>query len=103
MRVVVIVQARTGSTRLPGKVLKPACGAPLLIRQVERIAAASSPSEIVVATTWDESDEPIVQVCRDAGFRVERGHPTDCLDRHIMAARACKADAVVKIPSDCPL
>jgi spore coat polysaccharide biosynthesis protein SpsF len=103
MRVVVVVQARTGSTRLPGKVLKPACGAPLLIRQVERIAAASSPSEIVVATTWDERDEPIVQVCRDAGFRVERGHPTDCLDRHVTAARAAKADAVVKIPSDCPL
>ena len=103
MRTVVVVQARTGSTRLPGKVLKPACGAPLLVRQVERIAAASSPSEIVVATTWEANDEPIVQVCEAAGFRVERGHPTDCLDRHVMAARAAKADAVVKIPSDCPL
>ena len=103
MRVVVVVQARTGSTRLPGKVLKPACGAPLLVRQVERIAAASTPSEIVVATTWEANDEPIVQICGAAGFRVERGHPTDCLDRHVTAARACKADAVVKIPSDCPL
>lgn len=103
MRVVVVVQARTGSSRLPGKVLKPACGAPLLVRQVERIAAASMPSEIIVATTVDAADEPIVQICDAAGFQVVRGHPTDCLDRHVVAARAAKADAVVKIPSDCPL
>jgi len=81
----------------------PACGEPLLVRQIERIAAASTPSEIVVATTVDPSDEPIVELCRAKGIRVERGHPTDCLDRHIVAARAAQAEAVVKIPSDCPL
>jgi spore coat polysaccharide biosynthesis protein SpsF len=103
MRVVVVVQARTGSSRLPGKVLLPVCGASLLVRQVERIAAASTPTEIVIATTVDGTDDPIVEIGRAAGYRVLRGHPTDCLDRHVVAARAAKADAVVKIPSDCPL
>ncbi|HTJ47573.1 MAG TPA: glycosyltransferase family protein [Kofleriaceae bacterium] len=103
MRTVVVVQARTGSTRLPGKVLKPVCGEPLLVRQVERVLAATTPTEVLVATTHDPADEAIVALCAKHGFRVERGHPTDCLDRHLTAARAAQADAVVKIPSDCPL
>ena len=103
MRVVVVVQARLSSTRLPGKVLLPLAGKPLLERQLERIAAARGPFDICVATTTRPDDEPIRQLCRRAGVRAIDGHPTDLLDRHYRVGLAYQADAVVKIPSDCPL
>ncbi|HEU4732914.1 MAG TPA: glycosyltransferase family protein [Kofleriaceae bacterium] len=103
MKVVVVIQARTGSTRLPGKVLLPAAGAPLLARMVERVRAARTPSHIVVATTTLAADDEVAALARAAGAMVVRGHPTDLLDRHVAAARATGAEAIAKIPSDCPL
>lgn len=103
MKVVVVIQARTGSTRLPGKVLFRAAGAPLLARMVERVCAARTPAQVVVATTPLVADDDIATLARSAGVEVVRGHPTDLLDRHVAAARATGADVVVKIPSDCPL
>jgi spore coat polysaccharide biosynthesis protein SpsF len=108
VKVLAVVQARTGSTRLPGKVLLPVAGAPLLLRMLERVRAARTLSEVVVATTTDAADEPVRQLARDAAVRVTSGHPTDLLDRHYQAAIECglseaAADVVVKIPSDCPL
>ena len=103
MKIVVVIQARTGSTRLPGKVLLPAAGAPLLARMLERVSAARTASEVVVATTEAASDDDIVRIAQRSGVRCVRGHATDCLDRHVLAGRATAADAVVKIPSDCPL
>jgi spore coat polysaccharide biosynthesis protein SpsF len=103
MKVAVVIQARTGSTRLPGKVLLPAAGAPLLQRMVERVCAARTPNDVVVATTTLPIDDEICEIARAAGVAAVRGHATDCLDRHVTAARATAADAVVKIPSDCPL
>ena len=102
-RVVVVVQARMGSTRLPGKVMLPAGNAPLLARMLERVTAAETPSEVVVATTTAAEDEPIRALCRRLGVHCMSGHPTDLLERHVMTARAARADVVVKIPSDCPL
>lgn len=103
MSVLVVVQARTGSTRLPGKVLMPLAGQPLLARMLERLRAVRSPFELVVATTTDPSDDPVAELAARCGTRVHRGHPTDLLDRHVQAARVAGADVVVKIPSDCPL
>jgi spore coat polysaccharide biosynthesis protein SpsF len=103
VRIGVVIQARTGSTRMPGKVLLPLAGRPLLQRMIERVQAASAPFEIVVATTTDPADEPVRDLCRSIGVRVTSGHPTDLLDRHHQAARETGADVVVKIPSDCPL
>jgi spore coat polysaccharide biosynthesis protein SpsF len=105
VRTLVVVQARTGSTRLPGKVLLPLAGAPLLERQLERIRAARPRSgfDLVVATTTEPSDAPIVDLCRGLGVKCFRGHPTDLLDRHYRASQEAGARAVVKIPSDCPL
>jgi spore coat polysaccharide biosynthesis protein SpsF len=105
VKTAIVVQARTGSSRLPGKVLLPLAGVAMLARQIERIAAAcrGRPAEIVVATTWEPADDPIVALCRRLGVRSFRGHPTDLLDRHLGAARLIGADAVAKIPSDCPL
>lgn len=103
MKITVVIQARTGSSRLPGKVLLNAAGAPLLQRMVERVCAARTPSEVVVATTTLPADDEICDVARAAGVAWVRGHTTDCLDRHVTAGRATGADVVVKIPSDCPL
>jgi spore coat polysaccharide biosynthesis protein SpsF len=102
-RTLVVVQARLGSSRLPGKVLKTVAGAPVLARMLERVRAARTPFELVVATTTAPEDERIEDFCVDAGVACVRGHPRDLLDRHLGAARAFAADVVVKIPSDCPL
>lgn len=103
MTLVVVVQARVSSTRLPGKVLLPLCGKPMLERQIERIRAAKSRFELCVATTRSPDDEPIRQICRRLGLRCFDGHPLDLLDRHYQVGVAYAAEAVVKIPSDCPL
>jgi len=103
MKTLVVVQARTGSSRLPGKVLRPLAGRPMLVRQLERIEAAKTPFDLVVATTTAPEDDLVARIARGAGFDVFRGHPTDLLDRHYRAALAAKAEVVVKIPSDCPL
>jgi spore coat polysaccharide biosynthesis protein SpsF len=102
-RVLVVVQARVGSTRLPGKVLLPVGGAPLLQRMMERLAFCETAFDRVVATTTDTADDILVTLCDRLEIPVFRGHPTDLLDRHVQAARAFGADVVVKIPSDCPL
>jgi spore coat polysaccharide biosynthesis protein SpsF len=103
VRTLVVVQARTGSTRLPGKVLLPVAGAPVLLRMLERVLAARSRFELTVATTELPEDDGLADAVRRFGVRVFRGHASDLLDRHYRAALASKAEAVVKIPSDCPL
>ena len=104
MNIIVVVQARMGSTRLPGKVLLPAAGSStVLARMLERVRAASMPSEVVVATTELPEDQRIVEVAHELEIACVRGHETDLLDRHITVARLFDADIVVKIPSDCPL
>jgi spore coat polysaccharide biosynthesis protein SpsF len=70
---------------------------------IERIRAARTPFELVVATTTSPKDDPIRDLCRDVRVACVDGHPVDLLDRHLTAARAFGADAVAKIPSDCPL
>lgn len=103
MTIAVVVQARTGSTRLPGKVLLPLAGAPLLTRMLERVRAARTPFALIVATTTAVDDDPVEALCREQNVDCYRGHPTDLLDRHYRAAAIAGAGAVVKIPSDCPL
>jgi spore coat polysaccharide biosynthesis protein SpsF len=103
VKVVAVIQARMGSTRLPGKVLLPLAGKPLLARMVERVEAARELDGLVIATTTAPEDQPLVALASSLGVPVYRGHPTDLIDRHLGAARALEADAVAKIPSDCPL
>lgn len=101
--IVTVIQARTGSTRLPNKVLRPLAGKPLLARMVERVQAASLAGTVVVATTTDASDDPIVTLCEKEGFICYRGDANDLLDRHYQAGLRYDAATVIKIPSDCPL
>jgi len=109
-KVAIVIQSRTGSSRLPGKILMPLAGAPLLARMLERVRAAELPGHehradvhVIVATTTDEGDAPVAALCEELGVACFRGHPTDLLDRHYRAAEQIGADVVVKIPSDCPL
>jgi spore coat polysaccharide biosynthesis protein SpsF len=101
--VVTIIQARTGSSRLPGKVMLPLGGRTVLARLLERVRASRLAGEVVVATTTNRADDPIATQAARLGVAVVRGHPTDLLDRHYQAARALGPRYVVKIPSDCPL
>ena len=103
MKTLVVVQARMGSSRLPGKVMLPLAGAPLLQRMIERVVAAKTPFEVCVATSTEPLDDAIVELADKAGVRWHRGDPLDCLKRHVTAADEAGADYVVKIPSDCPL
>lgn len=103
MKTLVIIPARIRATRLPNKVLLPLAGLPLLRRVIQRVRAASSSFELVVATTRMPEDDAIRALCREIDEECFSGHPTDLLDRHYQVAFAAKADVVVKIPSDCPL
>lgn len=101
--IVVIVQARMSSSRLPGKVLLPLLDKPLLARMIERLRLCQTPFTTVVATSTDASDDVIADFCQSDGIPVYRGSLTDCLDRHYQIAEQWQADVAVKIPSDCPL
>lgn len=103
MRVVAIVQARTGSTRLPRKVLAGIAGAPMLARVIERVRLADFVDEVVVATTTQPDDDEVVVVAEQLGVAVFRGSCDDVLSRYAGAARAHRADLVVRVTADCPL
>jgi spore coat polysaccharide biosynthesis protein SpsF len=100
---VVVVQARLGSTRLPAKVLADLAGRPVLDRVLNRLARSDRIDEVVVATTWLPEDDALVDWCGRAGWTVDRGHPTDLLDRYLKSARAHHAAVVVRVTSDCPM
>jgi spore coat polysaccharide biosynthesis protein SpsF len=102
-RVVIIIQARTASSRLPGKVLKDLGGQPVLAWAVERCRRARSAAEVVVATTSDPSDDPLAAICEARGWPVFRGSQFDVLDRFYQAARAFEAEVIVRVTADCPL
>ncbi|WP_420128105.1 cytidylyltransferase domain-containing protein [Longimicrobium sp.] len=103
MKVVGIIQARMGSTRLPGKVLRPLAGEPMLARCVSRLQHARTLDQVVVATTTGEEDDAIVDLCRARGWPWFRGECDDVLDRYYRAARQYGAGVVVRVTSDCPL
>ncbi|MBS1962177.1 MAG: glycosyltransferase family protein [Bdellovibrionales bacterium] len=98
-----ILQARLSSTRLPGKVLRPLSGAPMLERQIERIRRSKKISEILVATSTGDDDRAIVELCDRLGVGSFRGNLTDVLDRYVGAARTRQPENVIRLTGDCPL
>ena len=103
MRVVAVVQARTGSTRLPRKVLEPLAGEPMLARVMGRLARAETLDAVAVATTDQPADDVLEALGAERGWTVVRGSENDLTSRYVLAARETDADVVVRVTSDCPL
>jgi len=102
IRVVAVIQARMGSSRLPGKVLRPVVGEPLLWHIVHRLKACRLIEEIAVATTTNPADEAIVEWCNAQNVAVVRGPEDDVLARYASAAEKLDADIIVRVSSDTP-
>lgn len=98
----IIIQARMGSTRLPGKVLKSVCGKPLLYYSIARSSLSKYADIVIVATTNSEEDDQIVDWCKKNGIAFFRGSEEDVLDRYYQAAKKFNLNTVIRITSDCP-
>lgn len=98
-----IIQARMTSTRLPGKVLMPAAGRPMLAHQVDRVRRASSIDTVCIATTLNADDDPVATLAEEIGVTVFRGSEHDVLDRFVRAAESVGAEIAVRLTGDCPL
>lgn len=102
-RVIAVIQARTGSSRLPGKTLKKICGKEMILLMLERLSHSKLIDKIVVATTTNPKDDKLYTLIRKNGFDVFRGSEIDCLDRHFQVGKLYNANYVCKITSDDPL
>ena len=100
---IAIVQARMGSTRLPGKIMKPLAGKPVLWHVVDRLGHSHKLKDIVIATTVTPEDDVVADFCRERNIRYFRGSELDVLDRYYEAATFFRADPVVRITADCPV
>lgn len=103
LNVQVIIQARMGSTRLPGKVLKELAGKPVIWHVVNRASAASLVERVIVATTENAEDNEIVKWCENNDVLCIRGSSEDVLARYVKAAKEFPANTIVRITADCPL
>ena len=103
MKIVATIEARMTSSRLPGKVLMPAGGVPMLKHLVTRLEAVTSIQEIVLATTNNKTDDPLVEFAKQENINYYRGSEDDVMLRIIEAAESVNADIVVEITGDCPI
>jgi spore coat polysaccharide biosynthesis protein SpsF (cytidylyltransferase family) len=103
MKIIAIIQARLGSTRLPGKVLLDLEGRTVLEHVIRRVKSSKLVTDVIVATTINKDDLEIVKLCANLGISVYCGSEDDVLDRYYQTARLFKADHIVRITSDCPL
>ena len=102
-QIVAIVQARMGSTRLPGKVLKKILGKPMLWHIVNRVEKSRYVNTVIIATTMDKKDDAIEGFADEYHLGIYRGSENDIVDRYYNAARKYHADVIVRIWGDCPL
>ena len=103
MRVVAIIQARMNSSRLPAKVLMPLANKPVLGHIVERLSYCKLIGSILVATSNEDSDKPIVDYCKNNSINYYCGNLNDVLDRYYQAAKNCNAESILRITGDCPV
>lgn len=102
-RIVATIEARMTSSRLPGKVLLPALGEPMLFHLVRRLRAVTSIDAIVIATTVNDSDQPIIDFACANEIPVYRGSEENVLERVVGAAEMLNAEVIVEITGDCPI
>lgn len=103
MKVIAIIQARMGSSRLPGKVLKQVNGKALLLHQVNRLKNCQKIHQIVIATTIKSEDDQIVELCKNNNIDFFRGSEDDVLERYYETWKSFGGDVIVRLTSDCPL
>jgi len=103
VRIAAVIQARMGSTRLPGKILIEISGKPMLEHVIDRVKRSSTIEEVVIATTKRSEDLKIVELGNRLGVNVYTGSEDDVLDRYVRAAEKVQADVIVRITGDCPL
>lgn len=103
MKTVAIIQARMGSTRLPGKTMADLAGRPVLERVVNRTRRATLLDAVCVATTQRHEDDVVASLATELGVAVFRGSEADVLSRYVGAAKATGADTCVRVTADCPL
>ena len=101
--IVAVIQARVGSTRLPGKVMKELCGHPMLWHQIQRVKRAKRVDKVIVATTNRPEDIPILDLAREAGVQGLSGSTEDVLDRIYQVTKGTGATAIIRLTGDCPL
>lgn len=102
-KVIAIIQARVGSTRLPNKVLKKIQGKTILNHVIERVSKSKYIDEIIVATTDLKRDDEIINECKRLRVKNFRGSEDDVLSRYYYSAKKYGADIIIRITSDCPL
>lgn len=103
MKIVATIEARMTSSRLPGKILRPILGKPMLELLIERLSNVNKIDQIVVATTENSTDDIVEQLTRSLGYSCYRGSEDDVLERVLEAAQYNNADIIVEITGDCPL
>jgi spore coat polysaccharide biosynthesis protein SpsF len=103
MKVSVIVQARMGASRLPGKIMKTVLGKSMLEYQWERLKRVKLADEVVIATTNDRSDDVVIDLCQKLSAPYLRGDVNDVLGRYYEAAKKRESEIIVRITGDCPL
>jgi spore coat polysaccharide biosynthesis protein SpsF len=101
--IIAFVQARMSSSRLPGKVLKPILGRPMLELEIERVRSCETIDRVVVVTSTHPDDQPIVDLCQRLSIGFFCGSMENVLDRFYQAAKKFKPDHIVRITGDCPL
>ena len=103
MKYLALIQARMGSSRLPGKVLKDICKKPDLQWVIERVKRSRRVDETIVVTSIEKDNLPLVRLCADLQTRVYIGAENDVLDRYYQAAKLLQPEYVIRITADCPL
>ena len=102
MKPIAIIQARMGSTRLPGKVMKKLAGVPVIKQVFNRVSMIEGLSGVLVATSTLDKDDPLAEYCASEEIPLFRGSEDDVLDRYVQASRQVGADIVMRIAADCP-
>ena len=102
MKYLAMIQARCGSTRLPNKVLKDLCGKPALQRMIERVQRSELVDEVMVVTSIEKNNLPILKLCASLNVRVGVGSENDVLDRFYQTAKLLEPEYVVRLTADCP-
>lgn len=103
MKNLVLIQARCGSTRLPNKVLKDICGKTDLQWVIERVSRSKLVDEVMVITSIEKNNLPLIHLCTELGIRVFVGSENDVLDRYYQAAKLLNPEYVIRITADCPV